>query len=101
MVEFAVSVDISALSMEIMIMKKFTRLTLAAVAAVGLLGSSIGADAQDQPKPKGGTLKGAAVGAVAGHMMGGHAVAGAAAGAAIGHHEKAESEKRISSGGQP
>lgn len=32
-------------------------------------------------------LKGAAVGGVAGHMVGkGHAVAGAAAGCAIGHH---------------
>ena len=82
-------------------MNKITRLTLAACAAVGLLGSTIGADAQDQPKPKGGTMKGAAVGAVAGHMMGHHAVAGAAAGAAIGHHERAKSEKRISKGQQP
>jgi uncharacterized protein YcfJ len=37
----------------------------------------------------GGTAKGAAIGAVAGHEMGsGHAVAGAATGAAIGHHEQ-------------
>ena len=82
-------------------MKKLTNLTLAAVASVALLGTAIGAQAQDQPKPKGGTMKGAAVGAVAGHMMGDHAVAGAAAGAAIGHHERAKSEKRISNGGQP
>jgi hypothetical protein len=84
-----------------MIMKQLTSLTLAAFAATALMAGPIGAHAQDTPKPKGGTMKGAAVGAVAGHMMGGHAVAGAAAGAAIGHHEKAKSEKRISNGGQP
>jgi hypothetical protein len=84
-----------------MMMKKIMRLTLAGFATVALLGGSIGAHAQDTPKPKGGTLKGAAVGAVAGHVMGGHAVAGAAAGAAIGHHERAKSEKRISKGQQP
>lgn len=34
-----------------------------------------------------GRMKGAAVGAAAGHMVGhGHAVAGAAAGAMVGHH---------------
>jgi hypothetical protein len=38
----------------------------------------------------GGTAKGAAVGALAGHEVGrGHAVAGAA----IGHHDKTKSEK--------
>ena len=82
-------------------MKKLMNFALVAVAATALLGSTIGAQAQDQPKPKGGTMKGAAVGAVAGHMMGHHAVAGAAAGAAIGHHERAKSEKRISKGEQP
>lgn len=82
-------------------MRSFKVLTLAAVAATALLGGTVGASAQDQPKPKGGTMKGAAVGAVAGHMMGHHAVAGAAAGAAIGHHERAKSEKRISKGESP
>ncbi len=82
-------------------MKTITRSTLAAFATVALLAGSIAAQAQDTPKPKGGTLKGAAVGAVAGHMMGGHAATGAAAGAVIGHHEKAKSEKRISKGEQP
>jgi hypothetical protein len=38
----------------------------------------------------GGTAKGAAIGALAGHETGsGHAVAGAA----IGHHDKAKAEK--------
>ena len=38
-----------------------------------------------------GCLKGAAVGAVGGHMVGqGHALAGAAAGCAIGHHRAAK-----------
>jgi hypothetical protein len=79
-------------------MKKLTSSTLAALAAMTLMGTSIGAQAQDSVKPKGGTLKGAAVGAVAGHMMGGHTKTGAVVGAVIGHHEKAESEKKISEG---
>ncbi len=82
-------------------MKKLTALALAAFASTALLGGSINAHAQDTPKPKGGTLKGAAVGAVAGHMMGGHAASGAAVGAVVGHHEKAKSEERISNGQQP
>jgi hypothetical protein len=82
-------------------MQRLTALTLAAVAAMALLGTTLGAHAQDTPKPKGGTVKGAAVGAVAGHMMGGHAASGAAVGAVVGHHERAESEKRISKGEQP
>jgi outer membrane lipoprotein SlyB len=42
-----------------------------------------------------GCLKGAAVGGVAGHMVGkGHGVAGAAAGCAIGHHEANKKEKK-------
>jgi len=42
-----------------------------------------------------GCLKGAAVGGVAGHLVGkGHGVAGAAAGCAIGHHEADKKEKK-------
>jgi hypothetical protein len=42
-----------------------------------------------------GCLKGAAVGGVAGHMVGkGHGVAGAAAGCAIGHHEANKKDKK-------
>jgi len=42
----------------------------------------------------GGTAKGAAVGALAGHEVGsGHAAAGAAVGAAIGHHDKKKAEQ--------
>jgi hypothetical protein len=84
-----------------MAMKKITSLVLAAFASTALLGGTVPAHAQDTPKPKGGTMKGAAVGAVAGHMMGGHAAKGAAAGAVIGPHEKAKSEKRISKGESP
>ena len=40
-----------------------------------------------------GCLGGAAVGAVAGHMMGHHGVAGAAAGCAIGHHSAVKKER--------
>ena len=39
-------------------------------------------------------LKGAAVGAVGGHMVGsGHAVAGAAAGCAVGSHERGNADR--------
>ena len=83
-------------------MKKCTALVLASFAAVALMAAPLAAHAEDSPpKPKGGTLKGAAVGGVAGHMMGGHTKTGAAVGAVAGHHEKAKSEDRINSGGQP
>ena len=65
-------------------MTKLTALTLAGLAALVLTAAPMAAYAEDsQPQPKGGTLKGAAVGAVA------------------GHHEKAKSEDRINSGQQP
>ncbi len=83
-------------------MKKFTALTLAGFAAIALMAAPMAAYAEDStPQPKGGTLKGAAVGGVAGHMMGGHTKTGAAVGAAAGHHEKAKSEDRINAGKQP
>ncbi len=83
-------------------MRNFTTLTLAGLAALALTAAPMAAHAEDsQPKPKGGTLKGAAVGGVAGHMMGGHTKTGAAVGAVAGHHEKAKSEDRINSGQQP
>lgn len=48
-----------------------------------------------------GCLRGAAVGAVAGHFVGkGHAVAGAAAGCAIGHHEATKHANDQKSAGQ-
>ncbi len=82
--------------------KKYAALMLAGLAAIALLTAPVAARAEDsQPKPKGGTLKGAAVGGVAGHMMGGHAKTGAAVGAVAGHHEKAKSQGRINAGQQP
>ncbi|HEV2097472.1 MAG TPA: hypothetical protein VGR45_00945 [Stellaceae bacterium] len=55
-----------------------------------------------------GCLKGAAVGGVAGHLAGHHAVLGAGAGCIIGHHEaakhakeNAEQQQGSNSGGQP
>lgn len=81
---------------------KSTNVLLAGAAALALLASPLAALAQDAtPSPKGGTLKGAAVGGVAGHMMGGHTKTGAAVGAMAGHHEKAKSEDRIGQGKQP
>ncbi len=81
---------------------KLTNLILAGAAAFGLAAAPVAARAQDAaPSPKGGTLKGAAVGGVAGHMMGGHTKTGAVVGAAAGHHMKAKSEDRIGQGKQP
>lgn len=83
-------------------MKRLTVLTLASLTAITLAASPMAARAEDsQPSPKGGTVKGAAVGAVAGHMMGGHTKTGAAVGAVAGHHERAKSQARINAGGQP
>jgi hypothetical protein len=66
-------------------------------AAVGLALATTMAQAATDDKDAqhtGGTAKGAAIGALAGHETGsGHAVAGAATGAAIGHHDKAKAEK--------
>lgn len=83
-------------------MKKRNASMLAGLAAIALATAPFAAFAEDSPpKPKGGTLKGAAVGGVAGHMMGGHTKTGAAVGAAAGHHEKAKSQESINNGGQP
>ncbi len=81
---------------------KFPNLMRAGAAAFVLVAGPIAALAQDAtPSPKGGTMKGAVVGGVAGHMMGGHTKTGAAVGAMAGHHEKAKSEASISQGKQP
>ena len=65
-------------------------------------GSDAGSsDTGTAPKPKGGALKGAAAGAVVGHVAGGHTKTGALAGAAIGEHEKHKSEKSIQDTGHP
>ena len=83
-------------------MTKFTALLLAGFAAAALVTAPLAAHAEDsKPEPKGGTLKGAAVGGAAGHVMGGHTKTGAAVGAVAGHHEKAKSEDRINAGKQP
>jgi outer membrane lipoprotein SlyB len=64
------------------------RIILAAL----LVGFTVSAHADDTKKPA-GTTKGAAVGALAGHEVGGgHAVAGAATGAAIGHHQSKKAD---------
>lgn len=76
-------------------------IALAFVASVSVAGMTGAARAEDQPKPSGGTVKGAAVGAAAGHVMGGHAKSGAAVGAVAGHHERAKSEESIKQTGRP
>ena len=80
--------------------KSFT-LMLAGLATATLLASPLTARADDTPSPKGGAVKGAVVGGVAGHMMGGHTKTGAAVGAIAGHHEKVKSQESINSGGKP
>ena len=61
--------------------KTFRGLLSAAGAAMLLTGAAVTLPAQAK-----GCLKGAAVGAVGGHMAGHHGVVGAAAGCAVGHH---------------
>jgi outer membrane lipoprotein SlyB len=57
--------------------------------------AGVAAHAADENNKPAGTVKGAAVGAVAGHEVGnGHAVAGAATGAAIGHHQAKKAEEK-------
>lgn len=46
------------------------------------------------PAYSAGCLKGAAIGGVAGHVAGHHAVLGAGAGCVIGHHEAAKNAKQ-------
>jgi hypothetical protein len=80
-------------------MNRALTLTLAGLAAMILAAGAARAD--DAPSPKGGAVKGAVVGGVAGHMMGGHTKTGAAIGAVAGHHEKVKSQERINAGGKP
>jgi hypothetical protein len=74
------------------------RARIAVLGALVALPLTAGAGvAQQQAAPKHHSkLKGAVVGAAAGHMLGHHAVAGAAAGAMIQHHRnhKAKSAMR-------
>ena len=71
-----------------------------AIATATPVAPSQAQDSGQQQKPSGGTLKGAAVGAAAGHVMGGHTKTGAAVGAVAGHHERAKSEKQMQNNGQ-
>jgi len=57
-------------------------LPLALVAACAAFGVTATAPVQAK-----GCIKGAVVGGVGGHLLGGHTVAGAAVGCAVGHHE--------------
>lgn len=81
-------------------MTRYSTMTLAAFGLAVAALAPLSARADDTT-PKGGTVKGAAVGAVAGHVMGGHTKTGAAVGAVAGHHERAKSEDRINAGGKP
>ncbi len=63
-------------------------------AALLLGGIAFAAIAPLAPAQAAGCLKGAAVGGVAGHFVGHHAILGAVAGCAIGHHEAAVSRRQ-------
>lgn len=88
---------VGAGSNRVCVMKRVAVLTLAGMAFA--LVAPMAAHADDA-KPKGGAVKGAVVGGVAGHMMGGHAKVGAAVGAIAGHHEKVKSQESIDNGGK-
>jgi hypothetical protein len=71
------------------------RARVAALSALIALPLTAGtAVAQQAPKHH-SKLKGAVVGAAAGHMMGHHAVAGAAAGAMVQHHRNNKARKAM------
>ena len=79
------------------IVKQVRTAAFSAMIALPLLAGSVQAQqAATAPAPKHHSkLKGALVGAAAGHMMGGHAVAGAAAGAMIQHHRNRKVHKPV------
>lgn len=69
-------------------------LRIATVAATLALPASAMAALAQQPAPKHHSkLKGALVGAVAGHALGGHAKGGAVAGALVQHHRNHKAAK--------
>ena len=83
-------------------MKRFTKqlrtAALGALIAVPLVGVPAAAQqATQQPAPAKhhSKVKGAIVGAVAGHAMGGHAKAGAVAGALVQHHRNSKAKKAV------
>ena len=69
------------------------KIILAAAACATLALCASAADAK-------GCLKGAAVGGVAGHFVGHHAVAGAAIGCVVGHH-RAQNQAKAAAATQP
>jgi len=64
--------------------------TLAVVCAVAALSFAAAPEAQAR-----GCIKGAFLGAIAGHYMHHHAVLGAMAGCAIGHHVAAKNDRDV------
>jgi uncharacterized protein YfiM (DUF2279 family) len=62
------------------------------IAAITLLALGIAAVPHDAHAI--GCVSGAAIGGVAGHVAGHHALLGAAAGCAVGHHEKVVARRR-------
>ena len=71
------------------------RLFCAALGIALMVGTANAAsDDNNKPENTGGTAKGAAAGALAGHEMGsGHAKSGAVVGAMVGHHDKKKAEE--------
>jgi len=75
------------------------RISQAVLAAAFLGGVSLAAGAA--PAEAKGCIKGAAVGGVAGHVVGHHGAMGAAAGCAVGHHEANKKAKQADQSNPP
>ena len=70
------------------------RLFSVALGIALMVGTAYAASDDSKPENTGGTAKGAAVGAIAGHETGsGHAKSGAVVGAMVGHHGKKKAEE--------
>jgi hypothetical protein len=67
--------------------------------SVAILAASLVLDAGEADAA--GCLKGAAVGAVAGHYYHHHAILGAIAGCAIGHHMAAKAQQKATAASKP
>ena len=76
-----------------------TRELLAVLMATTIAATAANAQTDNAEKPHSSALKGAAVGAVGGHMIGHHAKTGAVAGAVVGHHMRKKEEQKANTPG--
>ena len=69
------------------------------ILSAALVATAAQAQTNGGETPHASALKGAAAGAVAGHMMGHHTKTGAVAGAMVGHHMRKKEEQRAGTPG--